>query len=131
MLHEIVLGIGMLILFVTIRMQLLRLTIIIGHCTFLTAYVFIIVQAQIAGLDPALGEASADLAAFEWATLHKVLLPQLARWIMGAAQAIEEAMINALITGEKIATVKPAGRICRALDPARLQAILAGGSAAP
>ena len=48
MMPDIVLGIGLLIFFVTIGMQLSILTIIIGHCTFLTAYVFIIVQARIA-----------------------------------------------------------------------------------
>jgi spermidine/putrescine transport system permease protein len=85
MMPDIVLGIGLLIFFVTIGMQLSMLTIIIGHCTFLTSYVFIIVQARIAGLDPALEEASADLGASEWVTLRKVLLPQLAPGIMGGA----------------------------------------------
>jgi len=78
MMPDIVLGIGLLIFFVTLGMNLSLLTIIIGHCTFLTSYVFIIVQARIAGLDPALEEASADLGASEWVTLRKVLLPQLA-----------------------------------------------------
>ncbi len=85
MMPDIVLGIGLLIFFVTIGMQLSILTIIIGHCTFLTAYVFIIVQARIAGLDPALEEASADLGASEWVTMRKVLLPQLAPGILGGA----------------------------------------------
>ncbi len=61
MMPDIVLGIGLLIFFVTLGMNLSMLTIIIGHCTFLTSYVFIIVQARLAGLDPALEEASADL----------------------------------------------------------------------
>lgn len=85
MMPDIVLGIGLLIFFVTIGMNLSLLTIIIGHCTFLTSYVFIIVQARIAGLDPALEEASADLGASEWVTLRKVLLPQLAPGIVGGA----------------------------------------------
>jgi spermidine/putrescine transport system permease protein len=85
MMPDIVLGIGLLIFFVTIGMQLSLMTIIIGHCTFLTSYVFIIVQARMAGLDPALEEASADLGASEWVTLRKVLLPQLAPGIMGGA----------------------------------------------
>ena len=85
MMPDIVLGIGLLIFFVTMGMQLSLLTIIIGHCTFLTSYVFIIVQARIAGLDPALEEASADLGASEWTTLRKVLLPQLAPGILGGA----------------------------------------------
>ncbi|MCX7644690.1 MAG: ABC transporter permease [Rhodobacteraceae bacterium] len=85
MMPDIVLGIGLLIFFVSLGMQLSLLTIIIGHCTFLTSYVFIVVQARIAGIDPALEEAAADLGASEWVTLRKVLLPQLAPGILGGA----------------------------------------------
>jgi len=104
MMPDIVLGIGLLIFFVTLGMKLSLLTIIIGHCTFLTSYVFIIVQARIAGLDPALEEASADLGANEWTTLSKVLLPQLAPGIMGGALlafviSMDDLVITYFISG--------------------------------
>jgi spermidine/putrescine transport system permease protein len=85
MMPDIVLGIGLLVFFVTLGAKLGLVTIIIGHCTFLTSYVFIVVQARMATLDPALEEASADLGASEWVTLRKVLLPQLAPGILGGA----------------------------------------------
>lgn len=85
MMPDIVLGIGLLIFFVTLGMQLSLATIVIGHCTFLISYVFVIVQARLAGLDPALEEASADLGASPFVTLRKVLLPQLAPGILGGA----------------------------------------------
>ncbi len=85
MMPDIVLGIGLLIFFVTLGMKLSLFTIIIGHCTFLISYVFIIVQARLSGLDPALEEASADLGATGWQTMRKVLLPQLAPGIIGGA----------------------------------------------
>ncbi|MCB6179458.1 P1 family peptidase [Rhodobacter sp. Har01] len=44
---------------------------------------------------------------------------------LAAVQAIEEAVVNALVAGEDVPTVKPAGLTCRALDHARLQAIFA------
>lgn len=104
MMPDIVLGIGLLIFFVTLGMKLSLLTIIIGHCTFLTSYVFIIVQARITGLDPALEEASADLGASEWTTLRKVLLPQLAPGIMGGALlafviSMDDLVITYFISG--------------------------------
>lgn len=104
MMPDIVLGIGLLIFFVTLGMKLSLLTIIIGHCTFLTSYVFIIVQARIAGLDPALEEASADLGASEWTTLRKVLLPQLTPGIMGGALlafviSMDDLVITYFISG--------------------------------
>ena len=40
-------------------------TIIIGQCTFLTSYVFIVVTARLAGMDRTLEHASADLGANE------------------------------------------------------------------
>ena len=42
---------------------------------------------------------------------------------LGAVQSIEEAVVNALVAGEDVTTVKPEGLICRALDCQRLQAI--------
>ena len=110
MMPDIVLGIGLLIFFVTIGMQLSLLTIIIGHCTFLTSYVFIIVQARIAGLDPALEEASADLGASEWLTLRKVLLPQLAPGIIGGALlafviSMDDLVITYVVAGTDSTTL--------------------------
>jgi D-aminopeptidase len=42
---------------------------------------------------------------------------------LAAVQSIEEAVVNAMVAGEDVATVKPAGRVCRALDAERLKAI--------
>jgi len=82
---DIVLGIGLLIFFVTLGFELGLGTIIIGHLTFLGSYVFIVVQARLEGMDRSLEEASADLGAGEWTTLRKVVLPQLAPGIVGGA----------------------------------------------
>ncbi len=110
MMPDIVLGIGLLIFFVTIGMNLSMLTIVIGHCTFLISYVFIIVQARIAGIDPALEEASADLGASEWVTLRKVLLPQLAPGILGGALlafviSMDDLVITYFISGTENTTL--------------------------
>ncbi len=124
MMPDIVLGIGLLIFFVTIGMNLSMLTIIIGHCTFLTSYVFIIVQARMAGLDPALEEASADLGASELTTLRKVLLPQLAPGILGGALlafviSMDDLMITYFVagTGDTTLPVFIFGMIRRGVKP--------------
>jgi L-aminopeptidase/D-esterase-like protein len=44
---------------------------------------------------------------------------------LAAVEAIEESVVNALVAGEDVPTVKPAGAVCRALDHARLKAIFA------
>jgi spermidine/putrescine transport system permease protein len=104
MMPDIVLGIGLLIFFSTIGMQLSLLTIIIGQSTFLISYVFIVVQARLAGLDPALEEASADLGASEWTTFRKVTLPQLAPGLLGGALlafviSMDDLVITYFISG--------------------------------
>lgn len=44
---------------------------------------------------------------------------------LAAVEAIEEAVVNALVAGEAVATFKPAGRICPAIDTGRLREIFA------
>jgi spermidine/putrescine transport system permease protein len=82
---DIVLGIALLIYFVTIGVQLGLATIIIGHCTFLASYVFIVVSARLAGMDERLEEASADLGAGPWSTFRRVTLPLIMPGVIGGA----------------------------------------------
>ena len=63
-------------------------------------------------------------------TKAELNIEQIDPLYMGAVQAVEEAVVNAMVAGEDVATVKPAAKVCRALDTARLQAIFAGGGAA-
>ena len=49
----------------------------------------------------------------------------LDRLYLAAVEAIEEAVVNALVAGEDVATVKPRGLTCRAIDVGRLKAIFA------
>ena len=44
---------------------------------------------------------------------------------MAAVESVEEAVVNAIVAGEDVVTVKPAGLTCRAIDTARLAAIFA------
>ncbi len=75
---DIILGISLLIFFVSIGMKLGLVTIIIGHITFLCSYVFIIVSTRLADMDESLEEASADLGADGWTTFRRVTLPMIA-----------------------------------------------------
>jgi len=107
---DIVLGIGLLIFFVTAGFKLGLGTIIIGHCTFLGSYVFIVVQARLAGMDRSLEEASGDLGANEWVTLRKIVLPQLAPGIVGGALlafiiSMDDLVITYFIAGVNSTTL--------------------------
>ena len=45
---------------------------------------------------------------------------------LGAVEAVEEAVVNALVAGEDVETIKPRGLVCRAMDTARLSDLFAG-----
>ncbi|MGQ0564301.1 MAG: DmpA family aminopeptidase [Gemmobacter sp.] len=45
---------------------------------------------------------------------------------LAAVEAVDEAVINALVAGEDVPTVKPPGHICRAIDTARLARLVLG-----
>ena len=60
---EVILGVSLLILFVTVGLRLGYTTIVISHVTFCFPFVMAAVQARLAGLDPSLEEAALDLGA--------------------------------------------------------------------
>lgn len=80
---DIVLGIALLIFFVGVGFPLGVVSIIVGHCTFLASYVFVIVTARLAGMDTALEDASADLGAPPWVTFRRVTLPSIMPGVVG------------------------------------------------
>lgn len=91
---------------------------------FPTPYAFVIVQARMAGLDPALEEPSADLGASEWVTLRKVLLPHLAHGILGGALlafviSMDDHVITFFVSGagDRTLTVFIFGMIRRGVKP--------------
>jgi spermidine/putrescine transport system permease protein len=107
---DIVLGIALLIFFVNAGIRLGIGTIIIGQCTFLISYVFIVVSARLAGMDRSLEHASADLGANEWVTFRKVVLPQLTPGIVGGALlafiiSMDDLVITYFIAGTDVTTL--------------------------
>lgn len=107
---DIVLGISLLIFFVGFGMHLSVMTIIIGHCTFLSSYVFIVVSARLAGMDGTHEEASADLGANEWTTFRRVTLPLIAPGVVGGAMlafiiSLDDLVITYFISGPDATTL--------------------------
>lgn len=57
--------------------------------------------------------------------LHKTELnaERLDPFYLAAVEAVEEAVVNAIVAGEDVATVKPEGHVVRAIDTNRLRAL--------
>ena len=60
-------------------------TMILAHVTFQIPFVAIIIQARLAGLDPALEEAARDLGADEWQTFRRITMPLIFPGILAGA----------------------------------------------
>ncbi|KAB7738554.1 ABC transporter permease subunit [Parvibaculum sedimenti] len=83
-LPDVILGLSILLLFVSSRSligwpdQRGVLTILISHVTFSSAYVAIVVQSRLAGLDRTFEEAAFDLGAPPFAVFRTITLPLIA-----------------------------------------------------
>jgi spermidine/putrescine transport system permease protein len=82
---EVVMGSSLLTLFVSMGIPLGRTTILIAHIMFCLSYVVVTVKARIAGLDPRLEQAAADLYANELQTFRRITLPLVAPGIAAGA----------------------------------------------
>jgi spermidine/putrescine transport system permease protein len=82
---EIVLGVSLLAMFVTINMTRGFVTIVIAHIMFSISYVVVTVKARTSGLDQSLEEAAKDLGAGPWTAFWTVTFPLILPGIAAAA----------------------------------------------
>jgi spermidine/putrescine transport system permease protein len=82
---EILMGIGLLLFFVTIGLGLGLLTVTLSHVTFCISYVTFVVLGRLQDFDWGLVEAAEDLGATPWVAFWKVVLPNLAPGIAAGA----------------------------------------------
>jgi spermidine/putrescine transport system permease protein len=82
---ELVLGAGLAAQFFNFGVEMGFTTIVIAHVMFCLSFVVVTVQARVASLDPALGEAATDLYGSPSQVFWKVTFPLLLPGIMAAA----------------------------------------------
>ena len=80
---EVMMGVALMLFFVTIKMPLTLATVIIGHVVFNVPLVMVIVRARLRKLDRRLTEAARDLGASRWQVFHRVTEPLLRPAILG------------------------------------------------
>ena len=82
---EVVIGLALLTLFVSLQVTLGLWTVILAHAAFTTSFVVIVVRARLHGYERELDEAAADLGATPWQTFLHVTLPIIAPGILAGA----------------------------------------------
>lgn len=121
---EVIMGVSLLILFVTIHLELGFSTIIISHVTFCFPFVMVAVQARLSGLDPSLEEAAMDLGAPPALAFRRVLIPFLMPAIIsGALMSFTLSLDELIVTyftasaGTRTLPLEIFGRVKKGLDP--------------
>ncbi|MDP3894526.1 ABC transporter permease [Nocardioides sp.] len=106
---EIVMGSSLLALFVNVgaSQRLGFWTILIAHILFCLSFVVVTVKARLAGLDPRIEQAAADLYANEWQTFWRVSLPLVLPGILAAALlsfslSFDDFIITNLNAGQEV-----------------------------
>jgi spermidine/putrescine transport system permease protein len=74
---DILMGISLLLFFVSLRIELSLFTILLSHITFCMSYVAMVVLARFQDFDYSTFEAALDLGATWWIAVKRVLVPYL------------------------------------------------------
>jgi len=115
-LPEVILGLSMLMTFTTLD-RLIGwpaergfLVIAFAHATYGTAFVAVIVEARLRGLDPALEEAALDLGAGPVRAFVRVVLPLLlpavvAGWLLAFTLSLDDLVVASFVSGPGATTL--------------------------
>lgn len=101
---EVITGISLLLLFVTLNFDRGFGTIVIAHATLGAAYVAVVVQARLVTMERDLEEAALDLGATPAATFRQVVLPlaapaMLAGWLLAFALSLDDLILASFVSG--------------------------------
>ncbi len=104
---EIVTAIGLMLLFITFKVEKGYVTMLLAHIAFCIPYVMLSVMPKIRSLDPNLADAAMDLGATPWQAMTKVIVPQIMPGIVSGAliaftMSVDDFIISYFVTGRGV-----------------------------
>jgi spermidine/putrescine transport system permease protein len=135
---EVLMGVSLLVLFVSLGWPLGYTTLIVAHTTFCFPFVLVGVQARLQGLDPSLEEAAMDLGATPLKAFWLVIIPYLmpaiiAGALMAFTLSFDEYIVTVFTSGAQSQTLplKVYGMVRVGLNPQlnALSALFIGATA--
>ena len=107
---DILMGVSLLLFFVSLKWSLGLFTVFIAHTTFCISYVAMLVRARLDNFDKALVEAAYDLGANAWEVFYRVMIPYLSPAILAGALlaftlSIDDFVITFFIVGPGVTTL--------------------------
>lgn len=107
---DIVIAIGLMILFSSIMMPKGYITMLLAHIAFCTPYVVTSVYPKVRQLDPAIADAAMDLGATPFEALVKVIIPMLkdgiyAGILLAFTMSFDDFVISYFVTGNGVQNI--------------------------
>jgi putrescine transport system permease protein len=107
---EVILGLSLLLLFVSMNIGRGFWTIVIAHTTFAMCYVTVVVQSRLVTFDRSLEEAAQDLGATPLKTFFVITLPIIAPalvggWLLAFTLSLDDLVIASFTTGPGATTL--------------------------
>lgn len=104
---DIVTAIGLMLLFITFRIERGFATLLLAHIAFCIPYVMLSVIPKLRQLDPNLADAAMDLGATPFQTLTKVIVPEIMPGIVSGAliaftMSFDDFIISYFATGQGV-----------------------------
>lgn len=109
-LPEVILGLALLLLFISLGLPRGFWTVTLAHTTVTLCYATVVIQARLAGVDPALEEAAQDLGATPFQAFMKVTLPLIApavaaAWMLALTLSLDDLVIASFTSGPGATTL--------------------------
>lgn len=109
-LPEVILGVATLLLFVSLDLERGLLTVMLTHATFGAAFVLVIVQAKLVGIDPNIEAAARDLGAGPVKAFLLVTVPALAPalvagWLLAFTLSLDDVVLASFVNGPGATTL--------------------------
>ena len=107
---EVITGLSMLLLFVSLSMDRGFWTVVIAHATFSMCFAAVVVQARLYDFDKSVEEAAMDLGATPIETFRQVTLPIIApsvisAWLLSFTLSLDDLVIASFATGPGATTL--------------------------
>lgn len=107
---EVITGLSLLLLFISLGLDRGGFTIILAHATFSMCYVSVVVSSRLVSFDRSLEEAALDLGATGWQAFRLVTLPIIAPavaagWLLAFTLSLDDLVIASFVSGPGATTL--------------------------
>lgn len=107
---EVITGLSLLLLFISLGVPRSAVTIILAHATFSMCFVSVVVSSRLASFDRSLEEAAYDLGCTPWDAFKSVTLPiiapaVIAGWLLAFTLSLDDLVIASFTSGPAATTL--------------------------